>query len=111
MSHDKSHDLTTKDNGTHAQVTKSDLERREEINLLQQHHGTDSWNGEMLDCNMNEAQTPVDAMCNLNQTFGTEENIMNPWQKSWTDYKKKNPEQQCVQQCVLNKGSKKCCER
>ena len=56
---------------------------------------------------MNKAQTPVDAMCNVNQTFGTDENFVNPWQKSWTDDEKENHEQHCVQQCALDKGLKK----
>ena len=35
MSHDKNFNPVTKDNRTCAQVTKSDLEKREEINPLQ----------------------------------------------------------------------------
>ena len=66
MSHNENFNPTTKDTRTHAQVTKSDLEKMEEINALQQHHNIDCLNGERLDCNMNEAQTPVDAMCNVN---------------------------------------------
>ena len=45
----------------------------------------------------------MDAMCNVNQTFGTEE--------SWTDHKKDNCEQQCTQQHALNKESKKFSKR
>ena len=55
---------------------------------------------------MNEAQTLVHVMCNVNQTFRTEENFVNPWQKSWTDCDRKNHEQQ-----TLNEGLKKHGER
>ena len=111
MSCDKNFNPATKDNGAHAQVTKSNLERKKEINSLQQHHNVNSLNGETLDHDMNEAQTLVDAMCDMNQTFRREENSVNPWQKSWTDYKKENCEQQHAQQCTLNKGVKKCSKR
>ena len=79
-----------KDDGTHAQVKKSDFKKKEKINPLQQHHNIDSLNGKTLDHDMNEAQTPVDVMCNVNKMFRTEENFVNPWQKSWTDHKKEN---------------------
>ena len=78
MPHNENYDPMTKDNRIHAQVTKRDLEKREEINVLWQHHNIDGLNGEMLHCNMNEAQTLVDIMCNVNQTFRTEENFVNP---------------------------------
>ena len=41
MSCNKNYNPMTKDNTTHAQVTKSKLERKEEINSLQQHHNID----------------------------------------------------------------------
>ena len=47
---------------------------------LQQHHDTNKVNGETTDCNMNEAQTLDDTTCDLNDTFGTEENVVNLWQ-------------------------------
>ena len=107
MSCIKNFNAVTKNNGTHAQVTKSDLEKREEINPSQQHHNIDNLNGETLDCNVSKAQMLADVMCDMNKTFRTEENFVNPWQKSWTDCKKENCKQQCVQQCTLNKGLKK----
>ena len=72
----------TEDTRTCAQVPERDLEKREEINSSQQHHNIDSSNGEMLDCDTNEAHTLVDAMCEMNKTFRTKENFMNPWWKS-----------------------------
>ena len=54
---------------------------------------------ETLDYDTNEAQTPVDAMCDVNQMFRMEENFVN--------CKKENCEQQCVQQCTLNNRLKK----
>ena len=68
-------------------------------------------NGETLDYDVNEAQTLMVEMCDMNETFRTEENFVKPWQKSWTDYWKENHEHQCAQQCTLNKGLKKCGKR
>ena len=88
MTHDENHNPVTKNCRTHAQVTKSNLERKEEINSPQQHHGINSLNGEMLDCDTNEAQMLVDVMCDTNQTFRTKENLVDPWKKSWMDNEK-----------------------
>ena len=61
MSCNKNCNPTTKDTRTHTQVTKSDLEKREEINSSQQHHNID----------MNEAQTLEDVMCNMNNVHNS----------------------------------------
>ena len=45
MSHNKNCNPMTKDNRTHAQVTKSDFKKREEVNSSQQQHDIDSLNG------------------------------------------------------------------
>ena len=106
MLHDENHNPMTNDNRTHTQVTECDSAAREEINLSQQHHGIDSLNGETLNCDANEAQTPAEVVCNVNETFKTEDNFVNPWQKSWTEHEKEEHKQQCAQQHVLNKGLK-----
>ena len=52
-----------------------------EMVISQQHHDIDSVSVTM-DCDANEAQMPADTMCDLNDTFGTEENFVNLWQSS-----------------------------
>ena len=55
MACDENCNPTTEDTRTHAQqVTKSDLEKKEETNSSQQQHNVDGLNEEMLDCNVNE---------------------------------------------------------
>ena len=56
------------------------VDKVDEMVTSQQHHDTNSVNGETINHNVNEAQTLADATCDPNDTFGTEENFVNPWQ-------------------------------
>ena len=48
----------------------------------QQNHDIESLNGDLLGHSVCKAQVLVDATCNFNDTFKTEENFTNPWQQS-----------------------------
>ena len=73
MMHDENCNPMTKDNRTHAQVTKcSNSAAREEIKPLSQCHDINTLNREMLNHDANEAQTLEDMMCDVNQTFRSE---------------------------------------
>ena len=83
MMHNGNCDSTSTDNGTCVQVTCNvKPEEMEEMVTLQQQHNTNSVNGETMDCNTNEAQTLAEAMCDFNDTFASEENFIELWQKS-----------------------------
>ena len=88
MTHDENFDQGTQQ--THAQVTRGQSEtdimrNKEKMITSQQTHDINSLNGENNECDMCEAQTLADAMCDFNKTFKNEENFTNSWQQSHKD--------------------------
>ena len=92
----------------------------------QQSHNVNSSNGTTTDCDINEAQTLADTICDFNETLKTEENFTNPWQQSCDTheedkedcndgmeepFKDKEQHKQHAQQHTLEKGLQMCRKR